>query len=292
MPDRRRRLFGSLIGVVAASATAGWAVNRHYSQPTASPTVAPSPAFEMGLRHLDQLRARFGPKLYSYFDEETLIRDFFQDERDGYFVDVGASHYEKLSNTYYLEKNLGWSGIGIDAQEKYAADYQRYRPHTKFLVYFVGDRESSGKQIDFFVDEGNEFASSAVDGAVTGPSKKIVVPSITLDELLEREKPAKVDFLTMDIEDSEPGALAGFSIERWKPRLVCVEMHAGVRKRIFGYFESHGYVQVVSYGLVDRLNGYFTPAGSPNAQRDAERMRALQAEWDKGSARDGGSAHE
>jgi hypothetical protein len=143
------------------------------------------------------------------------------------------------------------------------------------------------------IDQADEFRSSAVDGAFTGPSTKIVVPSITLDELLEREKVAKVDFVTMDIEDSEPGALAGFSITRWKPRLVCVEMHPVVKKQILSYFESNGYVQVVSYGLVDRLNGYFTPGGSPGAVRDAERLRALKAEWDKdhtAHARDGGSA--
>ena len=54
-------------------------------------------------------------KLYSQFDEELIIRDFFQDRRGGFFLDVGAADPDVNNTTYYLEKNLGWSGIGVDA---------------------------------------------------------------------------------------------------------------------------------------------------------------------------------
>lgn len=293
MRERRKPLLGLLAAVIATSAIAWWTLERHYSKPTSSPVVAEPPEPETIRKYREELQAKLGKKLYSYHDEETLIRDFFQDERDGFFVDVGTSHYEQLSNTYYLEKNLGWSGVGIDAQEKYAADYRRYRPRTKFLVYFVGDRESSGKQIEFFVDLENEFASSAIDAAIVRPSKKVMVPSITLDELLDREGVKKVDFLSMDIEDSEPGALAGFSLARWKPRLLCVEMHTRVKQQVLRHFKANGYVPLSSYAQLDWLNGYFVPEDSAGARRDAERFRALNAEFAKEMAakgRDAGSS--
>ena len=54
-------------------------------------------------------------KRYSQHNEELIIRDFFQDRREGFFLDVGCAWPIRNSTTYYLEKHLGWSGIGIDA---------------------------------------------------------------------------------------------------------------------------------------------------------------------------------
>jgi len=54
-------------------------------------------------------------KLYSQFNEELIIRDFFQDRKNGVFLDVGCSKPIENSTTYYLDKHLGWSGIGIGA---------------------------------------------------------------------------------------------------------------------------------------------------------------------------------
>src|SRR5687768_7485564 len=56
---------------------------------------------------------RYGEKS-SRHGEEWMIRDFFQDRRNGTFLDVGANHYKKENNTYYLETTLGWSGLAVD----------------------------------------------------------------------------------------------------------------------------------------------------------------------------------
>jgi len=46
---------------------------------------------------------RYGPSRVSEHAEEWLVRDFFQDKRNGVFLDVGSSHYKTYSNTYDLE---------------------------------------------------------------------------------------------------------------------------------------------------------------------------------------------
>ena len=48
-----------------------------------------------------------GKAQYSQSQEELIIRDFFQDRRKGFFVDVGCAWPGRANNTYYLEKNLG-----------------------------------------------------------------------------------------------------------------------------------------------------------------------------------------
>ena len=75
--------------------------------------------------------ATYGPSRNSQYAEEWILRDFFHDQRGGTFVDVGSYHYQTFSNTYYLDQTLGWSGIAIDAQEEFAADYAKYRPRTR-----------------------------------------------------------------------------------------------------------------------------------------------------------------
>ena len=78
-----------------------------------------------------------GEKLYSEHDEELIIRDFFNDRRGGVFVDVGCYYYMRMSTTYYLEKHLGWSGIGVDALAEFAHGYIENRPNTRFFNFIV-----------------------------------------------------------------------------------------------------------------------------------------------------------
>jgi Methyltransferase FkbM domain len=82
----------------------------------------------------------------------------------------------------------------------------------------------------------------------------------TLDVVLEQAAITALDFMSMDIELSEPKALAGFDIDRFKPALVCIEGHPEVRQQILDYFQKHGYVLIGKYLRADVKNLYFTPA--------------------------------
>lgn len=65
----------------------------------------------------------------------------------------------------------------------------------------------------------------------------------------------------MDIELHEPQALNGFSIDRFRPRLVAIESHAAVRQQILDYFAKHGYVVIGKYLRADTENLWFAPLG-------------------------------
>ena len=205
------------------------------------------------------LHVRYGDALYSQDDEETLIRAFFDDRRNGVFLDVGAGDPVKNSTTYYLEKHLGWHGIAADALTEYAADYARLRPATRFFSYFVGDR--SGLKRDFYASPDRDFSSGSGDDPRGGSYQRRQVSTITLDDLLGREGVAHVDFLSLDIEGAEPAALAGFSIGRFQPGLACVEIHSAEHGRaISEYFTLHGYREIIAYRAIDGINRYFAPA--------------------------------
>lgn len=223
----------------------------------ASATPAGTDPLPRGARYL---QAAYGPQRYSQFAEEWIIRDFFKDRRNGFFVDVGANHYRDSSTTFYLEERLGWSGLAIEPLRQFEADYQKHRPRTRFFAFFVSD--VSDELARMYVLDKHTVVSSA-DKAFTERTganpREVVVPTITLNDLLSTNAVETVDFLSMDIELSEPKALAGFDVRRYRPELVCIEAHPEVRQQILDYFARNGYVIVGKYLPADEHNLYFTP---------------------------------
>lgn len=208
-----------------------------------------------------------GEALYSQGNEELIIRHFFGDREGGFFVDVGCYDWKELSTTLYLEKHLGWSGIGIDANAQHARGYAENRPNTQFMNYIVTDH--SDTEATLFLAVGAEGVSSTSEafirsffdiffGGAEPELREVTVPTITLNDTLDRNGITRIDFLSMDIEGHEPTALAGFDIERFRPELVCIESARNAHE--FGaYFGAHGYELIVDYLEYDIANLYFRP---------------------------------
>ena len=87
---------------------------------------------------------------------------------------------------------------------------------------------------------------------------EVLVPTITLNDLLERSAITKIDFLSMDIEGGEPPALAGFDIELFRPELVGIEAAPENRDALLEYFDQHGYRRIDAYLKRDPRNWFFT----------------------------------
>jgi FkbM family methyltransferase len=228
-------------------------------------------AADPSCRFVDSLVRKLGPRQYSQGFEELIIRDFLGDRRDGFFLDVGSSHYKDDSTTLLLEERFGWKGIAIDANADYRDGYVQFRPGTRFVSFFVSDVsdevgeltivESAPKNSTGVPEQARQIREAAGAGGV----RDVQVPTITLNALLAREKVAKVDFLSLDIEGYEPKALAGFDIERFRPDLACVEVKPPTEEAIEGYFAAHGYVEIPKYRGIDPSNRYYAPKDSISA---------------------------
>jgi FkbM family methyltransferase len=207
-------------------------------------------------------------KLYSQFNEELVIRHFFNDRRDGFFLDVGSYHARQSSTTYYLEEKLGWSGIAIDAQVAFAGSYEKHRKNTRFFSYLVSDKSGESQTLyragplsSTDKDHLKSFQEhpDVFPGLENIKAVPVEVPTITLDDLLVREGVEKIDFMSMDIEGSEPPALKGFDIERFQPALVCIEVGEKTQDAVTAYFAAHDYEHLTEYVEYDTINWYFAP---------------------------------
>ncbi len=201
-------------------------------------------------------------KRYSLGMEELIIRDFFQDRQGLFFVDVGCAWPVKASNTYYLEKHLGWTGIGIDALNSYAAEWKEKRPRSKFFCHLVSN--TSGESTSFFKSEEAGISSvheSIADGTFFGvnlDTKELHLTSITLNDLLDREGINSVNLLSIDVEGHEVEVLEGLDLDRFSPELIVIEIMGPNKERVTQYMNQHGYYLIERYEPLDDINLYFS----------------------------------
>lgn len=199
-----------------------------------------------------------GNSLYSQNNEELIIRSFFQDKLNGIFLDVGCACPKKNSNTYFLEKHLAWSGVAVDAKPRNIEGWKSLRSNTKLFSFIITDHYGTKER---FYEAGwvGSVEKVRVMPTKTIRGKEIIVPTMTLSKLLDDQDISNLDFVSIDIENSEEKALAGFDINRFQPSLVCIERTRKNKQAISNYFEAHQYQLIEEYLAYDQLNLYFTP---------------------------------
>ena len=88
-------------------------------------------------------RAYMNPS-YSIEGEDRIVRTLLWRKHDkGFYVDVGAHHPFRFSNTY-LFYTQGWSGINIDATPGSMKAFNKYRPRDINLEVGVGRGRKTG----------------------------------------------------------------------------------------------------------------------------------------------------
>ncbi len=164
---------------------------------------------------------------YSQEGEDMILRQLFSGRSRGFFVDVGAHHPRRFSNTYYFYKR-GWSGINLDATPGSMALFRRWRPRDINLELAVGPTNTQAVFHLF-----NEPALNTFDVGLARererPPYHLVerrsIPVQPLADILTRYLPAgqSIDFLTVDVEGRDLAVLQSNDWQRFQPECVMVE---------------------------------------------------------------------
>jgi FkbM family methyltransferase len=188
-------------------------------------------------------------------EEARVVAEYFSGAT-GTFVEVGAYQPIELSQTYGLEQ-AGWSGILIEPVPEHAAALRQQRRAPVFEVA-CGAPERHGALMPIRVLGGLSTMRSYDLTHELAAQQPRNVPVVTLDSVLANAGIKKIDFLSIDVEGMELDVLRGFSIERFRPRLVLIEDHCEELVK-------HRYMQSKGYRLVRRsdVNSWYVPDDTP-----------------------------
>ena len=71
-----------------------------------------------------------------------ILNRFFERKRNGFYVDVGAHHPKRFSNTYTFYKK-GWRGVNIDAMPGSMEKFKKIRPRDINLEFAISNKNGT-----------------------------------------------------------------------------------------------------------------------------------------------------
>lgn len=156
-----------------------------------------------------------------------ILQRIFETVEKGFYVDVGAHHPKRFSNTYLFYKN-GWSGINIDATPGSMNSFKKIRPRDINLEAAIAKDK---KELTFFIF--NEPALNSFDVELSDLRNigryhiisQTKIETVTLEEILKQKLPQnqKISFLSVDVEGYDIEVLQSNNWKCFRPEYVLVE---------------------------------------------------------------------
>jgi hypothetical protein len=166
---------------------------------------------------------------FSQEGEDLILLRLFADRPPGFFVDVGAHHPFRFSNTFLLY-NAGWRGINIDATPGSMQAFQQFRPDDINIECFVGD-PATEKTFTIYNEPALNTGSKEIVGARPLPSDKYWPVSTAtmqprgLSGILDQYVPngTSIALLNIDVEGGEQEVLESNDWSRYRPEIILIE---------------------------------------------------------------------
>ncbi len=195
---------------------------------------------------------------YSQSGEDIVIARLLSGNT-GYYVDVGANHPYRYSNTYLLYRR-GWHGLNIDPYEKAIHSFRSVRPRDTSLVLGIAQTESTLPYYQFADPAFNTFSSEAATEARKRTwlteLPTLSVPVRPLGEVIAEHLPpnTSIDFLNVDTEGYDLEVLKSNDWTRYMPRVISVEDHTfnpntPTASETYRFLQTHGYTLYAYTGL-------------------------------------------
>lgn len=164
---------------------------------------------------------------YAQNGEDRAILELFPNATRGTYVDLGANHPYKISNTYLLYRR-GWHGICVDPIPTLAKLHRRHRPRDMFLNVGVG--VESG-EFDFYEMSSAELSTFSADIAreLVSAGRAAIIRTHRIRALPVEEIVATIasdgvfDLLSIDVEGLDVEIVRHTDWEKVRPRVVLCE---------------------------------------------------------------------
>jgi len=189
----------------------------------------PSLIYEHLLKVYNKFINRYYQKSYAQEGEDLIFSRMIYGKIDkGFYVDVGAHHPKRFSNTYFFYKR-GWRGINIEPMPGSKKIFDKYRPKDINLELPINSKE---EKLTYYV-----FNDSALNGFSKDLSsrrnqlsnhkiiKTLDMWTKTLNSVLEEHLPVgqKINLLSIDVEGLDLEVLKSNDWRTYKPDFIMVE---------------------------------------------------------------------
>lgn len=212
---------------------------------------------------INELLDRFGVRVYrrktyshssfsySQEGEDLILRRIFDGKQRGFYVDVGAHHPQRYSNTYYFYLR-GWRGINIDAMPGSMSLFNALRPQDinveaaiakerKELVYYMFDEPALNTFDEELARDRDKTAYSII-------GRKVILTK-TLADVLDEYLPPKqgIEFLSVDVEGFDMEVLESNNWDRYRPACILVEctshdLEENEKNEVYSYLKKKDYL--------------------------------------------------
>ncbi len=223
-----------------------------------------SDAISRSLRNLKRLRTLFRGRLwpkhaleelramrvsYSQFGEDQVVRNHFAgfDGAGGLFIDVGAFHPFKFSNTKLLS-SLGWRGLNIDCDPDKIARFEKLRPRDHNICAAVSDAAQELVWLQYPEGTTDRLVargeSELLSACGEKPTKITPIKATPLTQILDESPFCRKHFhyLNIDCEGHDLAVLQGLDFRRYAPDLITVEaLNENARAGLTNFLEPLGY---------------------------------------------------
>lgn len=167
---------------------------------------------------------------YSQEGEDAVLLGFYEGRKKykGFYVDVGAHHPYRFSNTMAFYKR-GWKGINIEPNPEAMKWFRWFR--TRDINLNVGVAENNGALTYYRFNEPalNGFSKRISEERDNRTGYSIVntidVPVRRLDAILDEhlKENTKIDFFSIDAEGFDLAVLQSNNWDKYRPGYILVE---------------------------------------------------------------------
>lgn len=216
----------------------------------------------------------------SHTGQDAWVAEVLRFKRDGFFLDFGGFEGLLHSNTFYLEKFLGWQGMLVEPNPQ---PYRSACAVRSCISINAALYSESRKSIPFTDSHGFSSLLEHQDSDSNRQIRKAIsagvfnVDTINPTELLDRfSVPEYIDYLSLDVEGAELDVIQNIDMVKYHIALMSIEHNHEEEKQkaIRAHMSGLGY-QVVEHWNDDLFYSFeYLDVLAPNAYMDpAEAQR-------------------
>jgi len=208
--------------------------------------------FNFEINYKIQEKLKFTQIAYSQEGEDLVLNKLFENKQDGVYVDIGANHPLRFSNTHFFYKK-GWRGVNIEPNPELYHSLQEVRAEDINFNIGISDEKDVLDYYMFNEPALNTFSNKQADEYLQKKEysliKKIKVEVDTLENILSEIPSFKnktIDFMSVDAEGFDLKVLKSNNFNKNSPTVILVEI-LGVGK-ISQVFDNEVYVFLIEKG--------------------------------------------